>query len=1116
MARCQSVCALPISLAEGRLRCPATSQSPFLQIIHPGLTVFFLLLISVSGWAQINTATLAGTVTDPSGAHVLGATVVVESVSSGVRRETQTNSDGAFSVPLLQPGSYDIAVSKEGFRTFKNSGVNLVIDQKATLNISLELGATSQAVTVTGEVPLVETNTAALGTVIGEKETVDLPLNGRQFVQLLQLAPGTVPISVSQSATPPIGSGSTTPSINGGTNRSNLFFVDGVYATDPFFSTFSISPSIDALQEFKENTHTDQAEFGQSIGGTVNVATKSGTNSFHGSLYEFLRNDVLDARNFFATTRGVYRQNQFGAAGGGPIIRNKLFFFAFYDGYRSTTAANNFTLVPTQAQLNGDFGALSTTIYNPFTYDPTTKAAQPFAGNKIPSQYFNAGILAYLKGFVPAPNYFAAGSPYNFLNTESNQVNQDQGGIRIDYAPGSRDSLNGHLAVSDATNSAPQSLPGFPFVTGFNGKNAGVNWIHTLSPTLVTQLTLGYNSLNHPQEYPQPNPTAVFDASGLSQGFTDTPGEIKVPKAPGLSASGYFSVPTGWGPIGPQYLSQYSGTISKVAGDHSLKFGVAYYQTWMYTNWAQDNESFNQQATWNPATRSGGDGFASMLIGLPNSASRQLGNSGVSLFSKVFGVFAQDSWRVSPKLTINYGLRWDYSSPTTEKGNRLATYNLATSQWLLTNGDIDAPSTLPAGVVFLGRNSLTKPNYANWSPRLGLAYQIRPKTVVRAGFGIFFDNWSGGLQAAQNARGAWPSGQSQSISNLDIAGPTAGVTAQNPFVGLPTTVRPTPFPSGGGFLAADWKDSYSSQWNLEIQQQMSKSSTVSVAYVGSSAIRTPIQVPFNTAIAPAAGAIQPRQPYQNMTSSTAVSTFSMIQSVGRASYESLQAKFDQRFDQGLFFITSFTWSKNINIGCSDFWEACSIQNPYNLNGERAAAPLDVPLVFTFSPGYELPFGKGKPFLNSGGPAAWVLGNWQVNGIFSARSGTVFTPTINFDNANVGGGSQRPNIQGNPYLSNWTPTQFFNVNAFSVANPYSFGSAGRDSLRGPGFWNLDFSVFRNFDIVERLRFQFRGEFFNIFNHTNFSNPASTLGNSNFGVISGASPPRLVQLALKMSF
>jgi hypothetical protein len=1078
---------------------------------------FLLAVLPAILSAQINTATLNGTVSDPSGANVPGAQVRVENAASHVTRVTQTNADGLFSVPLLQPGSYNITITKAGFNTFKSPDVELAVSQVANLNATLQVGSSSQAVTVTGAVPLIETSTSGLGTVIGQKETTELPLNGRQFAQLLQLAPGTVPISVSQSATPPIGSGATTPSVNGGSNRSNLFFIDGIYATDPFFSTFSISPSVDALQEFKEQTHTDQAEFGQVTGGTVNIASKAGTDSFHGEAYEFLRNNDLDARNFFAPTRGVYRQNQFGGTFGGPIVHDKLFFYAFYDGYRYTQAANNFTLVPTQAQINGNFSALSTTIYNPYTYNATTKTIQPFAGNQIPTQLINPGMVAYLKAFVPPPNYFVPGSPYNYLNTESNTTNQDQGGIRMDYALSQRDSLNGHYMTSRATNSAPSSLPNEPFVTGFDGTNAGINWIHSVTPSLTTQITVGYNSLTHGQQYLQPNAIGAFDASGLGAGFTLTPGAIEVPKAPGLSPNGYFSVQTGWGPVGPQYLSQYSGSVSKDSGAHSLRFGAAYYQTWAYTNWAQDNESFNQQATWNPITQTGGDALASYMLGLPNSASRQLGNASVGLRSGVVGLFAQDSWKVNAKLTVNYGLRWDFTKPVVEKDNRFAAYDLANGDWLLANGDVDAPSTLPSGVAYLGRRSITKPDYTNFSPRFGFAYQVTPKTVIRSGFGIFYDNWSGALQAAQNARGAWPSGASQSVSNLNTAGVTPGITAQNPFFGQSTSIPATPFPSSGaGFLAVDWRNAYSPQWNFQVQQQLTKAATASVAYVGSTTLRAPIQVPFNLATSPAPGAIQPRQPYQDMTSPQAVSTFSMIQSIGRDSYNSLQAQFDQRFSGGLFFITSFTWSKSIDIGCASFWEACSIQNPYDLNAERGPSPLDVPLVFTLSAGYELPFGRAKPFLNRGGVSSMVLGGWQVNGILSAHSGTVFTPTINFDNANVGGGTQRPNVVGNPNLSNQTVQEFFNVNAFQVAPPYTYGNAGRDSLRGPDFWNLDFSLFRNFNIAERLTLQFRGEFFNILNHPNFENPGSTLGNAGFGAITAANNPRQAQVAVKITF
>ena len=1096
--------------SSGSLRVPYVVSRAFLALV-------LITAASLHVLAQIDTATLTGRVTDPSDAVVQGARVVVTSVSSGTNREAQANADGFFSIPLLRPGVYDISVSKAGFATARQSGIELSVGQTASVNFKLRVGATTETVEVTTAGPVLETNSAGLGTVVAPKEIVDLPLNGRQFTQLLQLSAGTVPVDVTQNSytRPGLGSGAVTPSINGQTNRSNLFYIDGIYATDPFFSGFSMSPSIDAIQEFKEQTHTDEAEIGGSTGGTINVATKSGSNQFHGSAYEFFRNDILDAQNYFAVKKGAYKQNQFGATFGGPIVPKKLFFFGFYEGYRSILAANNFTIVPTTAELGGDFSALTTPIYDPTTYNSTTGTIQQFSYNGVPNVIppgdLNQGILSVLKAYVPAPNYSAPGSPFNYLNTESEMVSQDQWGVRGDYTIGQNDSLFGRVTMSNANHVEPQQLPLNPFSVGFNGRNVGVNWIHTFTPNLIAQFTLGYNYINIPQQEGEPGAAGVFQTGGFDQGFTEYPGAVKVPLTPGLVPAGYFSFPSGWGPIGPQSLGQYSGSISKHSGKHDLKFGASAYQTWMYTNWAGDTLQFNQQATWDPTTRTGGDSVASMLLGLPNSASRQLGNSGVSLRGKVFDIFAQDSWKLNPKLTVNYGLRWDYASPVTDTHNRLAGFDFRSGDWLIPKGDTDLPSgSLPAGVAVSSRDTITAPNYHNFSPRLGLAYQLAKRTVVRAGVGIFYDDWSGDLQAAQSARGSWPSGASQDPSNLNIAGVTPGATAQNPFGASAPVLPTTPFPSGGGFLDTDWKDAYSLQWNLEVQEQLSNSASLSLGYVGSSTIRNPIEVPFNLA-QPGPGPLTGRVPYADMY------TFAVLESVGRIHYDALQAKFDKRYSGGLSFLTSFTWSRDFGLGCADYWEGCNIQNPYNLNGERGPSPLDVPLVFTFGSVYELPFGKGKTYLDSGGPASVLFGNWQVNGLVSARSGTPYSVTLNFDNANVGGGTQRPNLVGDPHLSNPSPSEWFNTAAFVLPAPYTYGNVGFDSLHGPRYSDVDLSVFRNFHLFERGNLQFRAEFFNALNHPNFANPNSTLGNAGFGSIASITgSPRNIQFALKLTF
>jgi hypothetical protein len=1087
-----------------------------------------LALYSTHALGQINTATVFGTVKDGTGAVVPDASVAVVQTATGITRTAQTNDAGLFTVPLLQPGVYAVTISKAGFQNATEPNVELQVNQLASLNFTLTVGSVKQTVTVTEAVPLLETETAGLGTVIATKEINDLPLNGRQFIQLLQLAPGTVPVSVSQTAVPALGGGGSniTPAVNGQTGRSNLFYVDGLYATDPFFGSLSMSPSVDAMQEFQELTHTDQAQFGGSTGATVNLATKGGTNQFHGSAYEFFRNENLAATPYFAASKGAYKQNQYGGTLGGPIIRNKLFFFGFYDGYRQTQAANNVAILPTTAELGGDFSAIlpSTVIYDPTTYDATTGQTRPFTSNIIPPGQLNQGILAVMKAYVPTPTTNSPNTD-NFTNTAPATIDNEQYSARVDYNIDHKDLLLVRWTVNENTNTSPGQLPTDYFAAGFNGNNSGGTWVHTFSPTLVSQVTGGYNSIDHPQQYNESNAATVFAAGGFSAGFTDTPGGILVPKTPGIHPSGFFDLNAGWGPIGPQRLGQVSGSVNKQSGKHALSFGASYYHTSMYTNWAENDIGFNQQATWNPCGTGspassncvgvGGNSIASMLLGLPDSAGRQLGNSGVTLADHIAGLYAQDSWKIAPKLTVNYGIRWDYTSPVTEANNRLSGFDIHTNEWYIPKGDADMPAgPLPAGVVISNTNTITKPNYTNFSPRLGFSYQAWPKTVVSAGLGVTFDNWSGATQAAQNARGAWPSGSSQDPTNLNVAGVTPGATAQNPFGNTQPLIPASPFPSGasgsGGFLDTAWKNAYSWQWNFQVQEELGHSGALKLAYVGSATSRSPIHVPFNISTV-----LGPTQvvPFPQMQEE-----FGMLQSIGHMSYNALQAQYTKRYSGGLSAVAAFSWSKNINVGCADYWEGCNVQNPYDMRSNRSVDDVDVPLVFTFSSVYELPFGKDKPFATSG-VQSMLLGGWQINGIVAARSGQPFTPTINFDNANANGGdSQRPNVTGStsgPKSLN----EYFNTSAYSVSARYTYGDAGRNSLRGPGYTDVDFSLMRNIRFREHYNVQFRAEAFNVLNHPNFGNPDGGVEDANFGKITsinGSSAPRELQLAATFKF
>lgn len=1101
----------------------------------------FLALIplatAVSLVAQSVTGTITGTVTDSTGAVVPGAKVTAKETATGVTRNAATNAAGIFTFPELQPGTYSLSATAPGFSVGVRQGIELEINQTASVTLPLAAGAATDMVQVTGDQPLLDSETVSLGEVIGAQEAEDLPLDGRQFVQLLELVPGTVPVSVSQTGGyVTIGAGGTNPSIGGATNRSNLFFINGVFATNPTYSFYAISPSVDDIQEFQSQSHAMQAEFGQATGGAVSISTKAGTNQYHGGAWEFIRNNDLDAIPYFSgpfwnggkASRQNYKQNQFGADVGGPLLKNKLFGFGYYEGYRYVQAAANFTSLPTSAELGGDFSSLLAlpngvgVIYDPTTYNAATGQDQPFPGNIIPAGRINTPLVSVLKAFLPSTlpstDALLTSNGYNFTNTQDSSTTQNSYGIRVDYAITPKDLLYGQYYYQNTLGVGPGGLPSNPFDSVFSGKQVGANYLHTFSPTLTAQGTFGWLYATSPGFSVQPNPVSLFNTGGFSGGFTTNPGGVVMSFVPGIGISNYAGIGSGQG---GDYdtVFQYSGNVTKQSGKHALKFGASFYRATLLTNYAADGESFNQQATYNPCASidpkaggcvsDGGNGLASYLLNLPNNASRQLGNSGGYLYEHVFGVYAQDTWKFNPKLTLNYGLRWDYSSPVTDAGNRISGFNQYNGQWYIPKGDVDAPSQLPAGVYISG-DHIAPNDYKNFSPRIGVDYSINSKTVLRAGVGIFFDNWAGNIQATQSARGSWPSGGSQGVANLNVVGLPSSVaaTAQAPFPGAPVE-SPTPYPSGGAFLDTHWRNAYSTQYNLEAERQLSNSSTFSLIFAGSSTARSTIQTPANQSLV-----LGPTQdlPFPNMQQ------FDEISSIAHLSYNSFQSKYEKRYSNGLALKGAFTWSKDIDVGCADFWEGCNIQNPDDLRAERADSALNVPLVLSASAVYKLPFGKKGQYLTTGVPAA-LVGGWHANGILSSHSGTVYTPGLTFDNTNSGGGGQRPNKVGDPN-SGFTRSinEWFNTSAFVHPAAYTYGDVGRNSLRGPSFTNLDASFFRDFTIFRESSFQFRAEFFNLLNHTNFGNPNATVGGGpSYGTIrSQANNSRQIQFAGKISF
>jgi hypothetical protein len=1136
-----------------------------------------LTAVSPRLYAQLDTATLNGTVTDPTGAAIPGAKVTVTNKDTGVERVVLSNGAGEYSLPSLLPGHFIVTVSKTGFSNTEESGLVLQVAQVATLNFSLKLGNEKQTVEVSASTAFLDTTDASLGTVIPEQQVTDLPLNGRQFSQLLQLAPGTVPIDNSQNAgkAPGFGAGVASPGVDGQTNRSNLFFLDGIIASNPFFGGFSFEPSIDAIQEFKAQSHTDQAEFGQATGAVVSVVSRGGANTIHGAAYEFVRNQAFDAQNAFDTSKLGYHLNQFGGSFGGPIKKDKLFYYANYEGGRqSISPSANLSTVPTTAERAGNFGGLlpggvSATIYDPTTYNPSTFTETAFPGNAIPSGRINAGMLALLNGLYPNPNTPPnSGDENNYLANTKNTTINDQGSVRIDYTIGPKDAINGEYRENRATLAEPSSLANL-FETGFSGENTGATWSHQFSSSLVGEITGGYNRLNIPQGiYTPVDQAALYTTSGVGAGFNEYPGDTTFAQVPGYSFTGgnYSGFWNGGGPIGPMNIVQVGGTVSKTEGTHALRFGASYYHTWMYTNWNGNSETFSYEGTWNAAcqfaaegnataqaqcpaynpstgnlaTAAGGDPVASMLLSVPVSATRNLGNSGVNLIETTPAIFAQDSWRVNPKLTVNYGLRWDYSAPMTERNNRLATYNFYNQTYDVVAGDADLPSgALPAHVAVLGRNSIVTTHYGDFSPRVGFAYQWDSKTTLRVGAGRTFDDWGLPLQVGQQNRGAWPSGLAQNATVTNVTN-TAGIelkpdgtpiTGQDPFYGS-ATIPPSPLPAGGlGFQDINWVPASSVQWNFEIERNLGSPGVLSVAYVGSHTEHQTILQPYNTAPASTTPLAQQVNPYPDQIFG---GVGSVLRSTGWANYDSFQAKLTRAFSNGLAYNAAFTWSKTLAFSScgGDFSNEC-IQDLYNFAGDYGPADLDIPFIFTFNATYALPFGNGKPYANTGIESK-VFGGWQLNTILAIRSGVPLNPVDGeySDRANtgLGGGVERVDFVSNP--NSGAPhkrSEWWNPAAFAIPANGTFGNAGINSLRGPGYWDDDLSLFRDISLSEKYKLQFRLEAFDVFNHPNLGNPGGGTTsvtdagtNENFNLITSTVPTtgpganRDLQLALKLLF
>ena len=992
-----------------------------------------------------NTGTIFGTVTDQSGAVIAGAKVELVDADRHITTESVTQENGEYIFTPVRVGRYELKASKAGFATVNMPDISLEVQQRMRVDLKLPLGAVGQSVEVQGQSPLLETGTSSVGQVVGNKSITELPLNGRDYQQLAVMTSGAVPTGQTSR-------GPSDFSANGARPIRNNYLLDGMdnnsYILDlQNASSESMAPSIDALQEFKVQNNSFGAEFGRYGGAVINATIKSGTNAFHGDVFEFLRNSDFDANNFFNNRAGLkkapFRQNQFGGTLGGPIIKNKLFFFGSYQGTRVAQGVTYVSTVPTANERNGIFPL---PIYDPATLSGSTRA--PFPNNTIPTSRFDPTGVMTLDTY-PLPNQPGAAS--NYILNPPNKFNADQYDNRVDYNISSRDLLFGRYSLTESDLLSPGGLPapasGQPAageipITAHSGV---LSETHTFSPNIVNEFHGGVNRLDAVR-LPQDRQNII-----QQYGFKGIPFYSDITGLPAISVTGFTSLGEG-GTLPNVKLSQvfqYSDAVNIIHGPHSFKAGadIRFIQSNAFTpSSTRGSFTFSGVYTQNPQGRPGtGSAVADFLLGEPASATMTTPTIG-DYRQRYYGFFFQDDWQVSQKLTLNLGVRWDLDSPFWDHLNRMSNF-------------VFQPGAPGYGTVVLaGAKGESIPDRAliqftkdNVVPRAGLAYRVTPKVVIRTAWGMFNGGTTlDGINGRPSYNPPWTASYSYTSDQLN---PLFTLATGFPASALVPSVNQinralTPWDP-------NMTNGYLEQFNFGVEDQLTPNLLATVLYSGSEGHHLEDSRNINQP-PPGPGATQPRSPFPNY------STITLTESQANSNYNSLQAKLERRFSSGLTFLANYTWSHFIdNAEPVLDTSGAGVQNNYNLAGERGNSNYDVRHRFVTSAAYELPWGPGKKYLSSG-MAGKILGGWQVNGIVAAQSGNPFTPTYSVNVANVTGSTQRPDRLSSgviPYGQR-TVTEWFNVSSFAAPATYTFGDSGRNILTGPRLFPGRFVVVQN--------------------------------------------------------